>query len=246
MFHQQSTKNPMINVIETEPLFDTFIHSVGDQSNIFIVRAHCEIFDDEMFEWRTKSVAINLKHTKSSAQMISFRDLCWNLKEFGLELKLDIVKRRKTELVILMFSKDVDTLQENLLGMVTLIGNLEKISKNPIVELESQFLFKVRKNSVDLQPMKVHVSRQTRWVGLQPENSVRPLAYRFQNPNRKMRFFQFGTSLLIEVSIDFEETEYIIVFCLGYFEYVHAFPSISLEFENEILLIEKLMKESFL
>jgi len=246
--HEAATKfktkpQPWVYVIDTEPLTENFINSSVER-NVFRINGFCEGTEEDN-ECTMKSVHIQVDWklvTSTQPQLVTFKNLCWLLREFGLELKLDLI-RHADEIMIVLFKQDNEKFRDEFLGTVSIVGNPEEIVKKIFIELETMFLISKRGNELRMQPLKIQVPKAVRLILLQPEGAMRQVWYHFPlyydvdgqlfKHDQSLFFLFTASAVQDEPSLSF------VVICYGYFLHYHSFPNVVLEFQDEVVFLTK-------
>jgi len=232
-------KKVYIYVTDTEAQLETFIHSTVER-NIFRINASCEAIPGYEILCNMKSVYIQVDQMTSFLQLVTFKELCWMLKELGSELTLHLVKH-DDQIILILFKLHTETHREDFIGTVIILGQLEHIVANLAIELETMFSLSIRGNDLTLQPRKIFVPSSIRFIVMQPESAVRPVWYTSPRSNVIQTFVKLDFSLLIELSDGFpdDESSSVAFLCYDYFEHPYAFPNVALEFDDQVIFVKK-------
>jgi len=184
----------------------------------------------------------------TNLKLISFKALCWKLKEFGAELTIKVdpspSSYKLNTLVLHILIKN----HVNLNASTTYLTNItfsQQAKRLTKLYLEFEYIHALQHvlQGWALTPYKLDLPGNVRWLVLQPESLVRPVAYKMQAATTNFEHFRAHNSMLLRISIvpaeDEEETDHLLVLCFSYFSVSHAFPKILLEFTNEIYFVRR-------
>jgi len=198
---------------------------------------------------RMKTVNVEADSFYSAGtKLVSLKALCWKLKEYQHELTVEIVSIKHNSVIILLFSKSIQTLKTVFIGKIKLMtsSNLTPLTK---VYLEFEYIHVLQTGldeSWTLTPYKLNLPRNVRWLVLKPESLVRPVAYKMRCcAVTNFEFVRIHNSIVFKISIVLDEhshhdnIDYLYVLCYSFFDVTHAFPKIVIEFTNEVYFIMK-------
>jgi len=232
---QKSDKSHLVNWVKNDPELETRL----EMKNISWVLEIASKYNNGSSINKMQPVYIESDRFESfGTRLISLKDLCWQLKESQAELVL------KIDPSPLLFT--ISLLVQNVFdGTVNYFGKIHlKSRRKPItkVYLELEYIHVLQKilNSWTLTPYKLDLPINVRWLILKPESLVRPVAYRMRCATSNLQYLRVENSILFNISIVLDDREDLVfVLCYSYFTVEYAFPRISLEFENEVYIIER-------
>jgi len=223
----------MITVVYTE--IQNFIFTINCVADI---AGHCKFKNVHIYpEFSTPNYDLKI---------VSFKNICWQMKQIGYELKFTVGKfSQDTVLIVTAFN--FETLHEYPVGYVIIVKKDSILNSRLFIELETMQVLRYSKDKIlHLKPVQWNLlsngTNKISCLALQPESSVRPVSYKILGRAAgSLRYYKFKNSLVVLVSIDLYDEETFLVFCFRYFstKNSHAFPQIVLEFVNEVIFIEK-------
>jgi len=244
LFTENETQTTHIDISKNEHTFyvtdnnpeqETFIQSTAT-SNIFRINVFCD-GTPQYHECSLKSVEIRVGNLQTALQLVTFKYLCWFLKELKTELKLHLIKH-DDQIMIVLFQQNTKTNVEYFLGTVSIVGDVGRILTSFRIEMETMFCFSILDNQLILKPVGINVHDETRFLLLQPEGTVRPVWYILNYSGVTWKFYEYDESLFIELTV-LDDKKPVVMICYKYFKYEHSFPKVTLEFIDKVVFISK-------
>jgi len=175
--------------------------------------------------------------------LVTMKNLCWMLKEHQRELKVQMSAVGR-KIVVNMLVISILHPGRTARIVQTYLGTLEWVPSTDVdvnfrLELETVFTVGLTTNGqLYVKPFKQIVTDPVDFDILQPESTVRPVAFRVRKAVSNCEYFRTAQSLLVRFTIGLDESQLHWLF-VEFFTSLYAFPEIQVEFENEIVFARR-------
>jgi len=236
-----------LHIVHNQP--DKECHFFNTYGNAtFVVDAKINITpSDKRVTGKISKVTVTLLQAQNKWTIISFRNLCWKLKHYNAELKIDTkrvtLSRIELELYLVQEDKKDQHYSTDYIGKVGLENY--HFSKEWFVELESLMLLQYEETSFGLKPLEYDITNLglehliCNFLLLMPDTSTRPLCFIIQASYSTGIYYKLKKSLVIEYKLkqrlQNEPSPVMMVLCYEFFDNVFSFPLVQFEFDHIIV-----------
>lgn len=240
-FFVPNLKYAVMNIFSNDPSNpkDTIIYIDSRPHSMLDFRAYYQRANDEkiLLEKQGKIILKLKDKTPTQKIIISFKKLCWHLKEKNITI--DVIPKRTTRVnvEIDIFSKH-DEISREYHQLGTIILEDYSLYQKVFIEFESLMMLGTDEDNFGIQPETKYVKPNTEIISLQPECNVRPISYRIDEKVNNLIYYRLESSLVIRVLKEDERRD-IFVLCYGFFDFPKSFPRISFEFQNESIVFTR-------
>jgi len=206
---------------------------------VFQINVHIQDIIRNTTNQESSMLIIENKNSQPGFRLISLNKICWLLKEYEGELLIKSKTNRRKQISLALYIVEVAN-KTNLIyiGSIKWFANthMEKI----YLELESVFILTFARNGypILIKSQNQKVPKSARFIVLQPEGNVRPVAYVMKEFVSEFKHFKIRQSLIIRFELGIK-VYYFYLVLFDFFACEYSFPGVSIEFKNEIIVTER-------